>query len=83
MLNILEVCVPKFGTSLAALGPTDPQYWHYMVEAKKLAYSDLQAKNADPTFAKVPVAELISKEHAASLCSRITTLAVRLVRMVA
>src|SRR5262249_3854843 len=71
MLNILDACVPKFGTSLAALGPTDPQYWHYMVEAKKLAYSDLQAKNADPKFARVPVAELLSKEHAASLCSRI------------
>jgi len=71
MLNILEVCVPKFGTSLAALGPTDPQYWHYMVEAKKLAYSDLQAKNADPMFANVPVKELLSKEHAASLCGRI------------
>jgi gamma-glutamyltranspeptidase / glutathione hydrolase len=71
MLNILEVCVPKFGTSLAALGPTDPQYWHYMVEAKKLAYSDLQAKNADPKFADVPVKKLLSKEHAASLCGRI------------
>jgi gamma-glutamyltranspeptidase / glutathione hydrolase len=71
MLNILEVCVPKFGASLAALGPTDPQYWHYMVEAKKLAYSDLQAKNADPQFAPVPIKELLSKEHAASLCGRI------------
>jgi gamma-glutamyltranspeptidase / glutathione hydrolase len=71
MLNILEVCVPKLGTSLTALGPADPQYWHYLVEAKKLAYSDLQAKNADPKFADVPVAKLISKEHAASLCSRI------------
>jgi len=71
MLNILEVCVPKFGTSLAALGPTDPQYWHYMVEAKKLAYSDLQAKNADPKFAQVPVKQLLSKEHAASLCGGI------------
>src|SRR5947207_4750165 len=71
MLNILEVCVPKVGTSLAALGPADPQYWHYMVEAKKLAYSDLQANNADPMFAKVPVAQLLSKAHAASLCSRI------------
>jgi gamma-glutamyltranspeptidase/glutathione hydrolase len=58
MLNILEVCMPKFGTTLAALGPTDPQYWHYMVEAKKLAYSDLQAKNADPKFADVPVKQL-------------------------
>src|SRR3982751_3283573 len=71
MLNILEVCVPKFGSSLAALGPSDPQYWHYLVEAKKLAYSDLQAKNADPKFADVPVKELLSKEHAASLCGKI------------
>ena len=71
MLNILEVCVPKFGTTLAALGPTDPQYWHYLVEAKKLAYSDLQAKNADPKFAEVPVKDLLSKEHAGSLCGRI------------
>ncbi len=54
-----------------AIGPTDPQYWHYMVEAKKLAYSDLQAKNADPKFAAVPVKDLLSKEHAASLCGRI------------
>jgi gamma-glutamyltranspeptidase/glutathione hydrolase len=71
MLNILEVCMPKFNTTLASLGPSDPQYWHYMVEAKKLAYSDLLASNADPMFAKVPVQELLSKTHAASLCSKI------------
>ncbi len=71
MLNILEVCVPKFGTSLAALGPSDPQYWHYLVEAKKLAYSDLHAKNGDPMFAKVPVKELLSKPYAASMCDKI------------
>jgi len=71
MLNILEVCVPKFNTTLAALGPSDPQYWHYLVEAKKLAYSDLLAKNGDPMFAKVPVKELLSKSHAASLCGQI------------
>jgi gamma-glutamyltranspeptidase/glutathione hydrolase len=71
MLNILEVCMPKFGTTLAALGPSNPQYWHFMVEAKKLAYSDLQASNADPKFADVPVKDLLSKAHAASLCGRI------------
>jgi gamma-glutamyltranspeptidase / glutathione hydrolase len=71
MLNILEVCVPKLGFNLTSLGPSDPMYWHLVVEAKKLAYSDLLAKNADPKFANVPVAELISKEHAASLCGRI------------
>ena len=63
MLNILEVCVPKLGFNLTNLGPSDPMYWHLMVEAKKLAYSDLLARNADPKFATVPVAELISKDR--------------------
>jgi gamma-glutamyltranspeptidase / glutathione hydrolase len=71
MLNILEVCVPKLGFSLTKLGPSDPMYWHLLVEAKKLAYSDLLAKNADPKFATVPVSQLLSKEYAATLCSRI------------
>ena len=71
MLNILEVCVPKLGLNLTSLGPADPIYWHLMVEAKKLAYSDLLAKNADPKFANVPVSQLISKAYAATLCSRI------------
>lgn len=34
MLNILEVCVPRLGMNLAALGAADPMYWHLMVEAK-------------------------------------------------
>jgi gamma-glutamyltranspeptidase/glutathione hydrolase len=38
-------------------------YWHLMVEAKKLAYSDLLGKNADPKFANVPVAQLLSKSY--------------------
>ncbi len=71
MLNILEVCVPKLGDSLAKLGPSNPMYWHAMVEAKKLAYSDLYAYNADPKFASVPVDRLLSKSYAATLCDRI------------
>lgn len=71
MLNILETCVPKLGMNLAQLGPANPMYWHLLVEAKKLAYSDLLAANGDPKFADVPVARLISKEHAAGLCGGI------------
>jgi gamma-glutamyltranspeptidase / glutathione hydrolase len=71
MLNILEVCVPKLGFNLTTLGPSDPMYWHLMVEAKKIAYSDLLAKNGDPKFSNVPVAQLISKQYAATLCGRI------------
>jgi gamma-glutamyltranspeptidase/glutathione hydrolase len=71
MLNILEVCVPKLGMSLAKLGPSDPMYWHLLVEAKKLAYADLLARNADPKFTTVPVADLLSKAYASRLCEKI------------
>ena len=71
MLNILEVCVPKLGFDLAALGPSDAMYWHLVIEAKKLAYADLLAHNADPKFSQVPVAQLLSKSYAATLCARI------------
>ncbi len=71
MLNILEVCVPKLDHSLATLGPSNPMYWHLMVEAKKLAYSDLYAYNADPKFAAVPLNRLLAKSYAATLCDRI------------
>ncbi len=71
MLNILEVCAPVHDVNLTALGPSNPDYWHFMVEAKKLAYSDLQAYNGDPLFSTVPVKELLDKNYAASLCNRI------------
>jgi gamma-glutamyltranspeptidase/glutathione hydrolase len=73
MLNILEACVPKWapGQTLASLGPASPLYWHLMIEAKKLAYADLYRYNADPDVAPVPVARLLSKSYAASLCSKV------------
>jgi gamma-glutamyltranspeptidase/glutathione hydrolase len=71
MLNILEVCAPHFGVDLAAVGPGSPTYWHLLVEAKKLAYEDLYAYNADPGFAQVPVAKLTSKAYATEQCARI------------
>ncbi|MBT5032811.1 MAG: gamma-glutamyltransferase [Proteobacteria bacterium] len=71
MLNILEVCAPVHGVNLGALGPSNPDYWHFLVEAKKLAYSDLQAYNGDPLFNTIPVDRLLSKSYAATLCDRI------------
>lgn len=71
MLNLLEVCAPVHDVDLAALGPSNPDYWHFMVEAKKLAYSDLYAYNADPLIVDVPVDRLLSKKYAATLCQRI------------
>jgi gamma-glutamyltranspeptidase/glutathione hydrolase len=73
MLNILEECVPVWapGQTLATLGPVSAKYWHFVVEAKKLAFQDLYAFNADPAFSKVPLDRLLSKAHAKSLCSRV------------
>ena len=75
MLNILESCVPVWapGQTLATLGPANPQYWHLLVEAKKLAYKDLFAYNADPNFVSVPLDRLLSKSYARSLCATVTT----------
>lgn len=71
MLNILEVCTPKLGFNLAELGPRNPEYWHLLIEAKKLAYSDLHRYNADPKFDPPPIDRLLSKEHAAKVCEKI------------
>jgi gamma-glutamyltranspeptidase/glutathione hydrolase len=65
MLNVLE------GYDLAALGPRSADYWHLLIEAKKLAYADLDAHLADPAFAPVPTDEMISKEYAARQRARI------------
>ena len=58
MLNILE------SFDLAKMGRGSADFWHVMTEAKKLAFADRARYYADPAFAKVPVAELLSKEYA-------------------
>jgi gamma-glutamyltranspeptidase / glutathione hydrolase len=59
MLNILE------GYDLAALGFGTAEHLHLLIEAKKIAFEDRGRWYADPEFADVPVAELISKDYAA------------------
>ena len=71
MMNILEVCAPRLGMNLAALGPRSPEYWHLLVEAKKLAYTDLYAYNGDPGFTQIPTQRLISKAYAGELCGHL------------
>ncbi|HEX6729046.1 MAG TPA: gamma-glutamyltransferase [Pyrinomonadaceae bacterium] len=57
-LNILE------GFDLKALSAHPHRYYHTMIEAMKLAFADRNRYIADPAFAKVPVAELLSKDYA-------------------
>jgi gamma-glutamyltranspeptidase / glutathione hydrolase len=65
ILNILE------GYDIRSMGRHSPDYLHLFIEAKKLAYADRAKYFADPTFHKLPVAELISKEYAARQRKRI------------
>ena len=58
MLNVLE----EF--DLAKMGFNSPEAIHVMVEAKKLAWADRAKFYADPDFAKIPLAGLISKKYA-------------------
>ena len=45
-------------------------YWHLLVEAKKLAYSDLLRNNADPKFADGAGGQAAVEAYAATLCGR-------------
>jgi gamma-glutamyltranspeptidase/glutathione hydrolase len=59
MLNLLE------GFDLHTMGRNSPETLHTMIEAKKIVWADRAKFYADPAFAKVPLAGLLSKKYAA------------------
>jgi gamma-glutamyltranspeptidase/glutathione hydrolase len=58
ILNLMEAF------DVASLGHNSVEHLHLFIEAKKLAFEDRARYYADPAFARVPVAWLISKEYA-------------------
>ena len=58
MLNILE------GFDVKSKGHNSAEYLHLFIEAKRLAFADLEAWLADPTRAMLPIPEIISKDYA-------------------
>lgn len=46
------------------MGPTSADYVHTVVECAKLAFADREAWYGDPSFADVPMAELLSAQYA-------------------
>jgi len=72
-MNVLDACVPRWypGQTLATLGPASPLYWHALIETKKVVYNDVYGHNADPNAVAVPLDQLTSKRHAASLCDKV------------
>jgi gamma-glutamyltranspeptidase / glutathione hydrolase len=60
LLNVLE------DFDLARMGRGSADFWHVLVEAKKLVFADRARYYADPAFVRVPVAELLSRDYARS-----------------
>ncbi len=58
-LNILE------GFDIGALSPLSVERLHLQIEALRLAFADARWYIADPAFAHIPIAELLSKTYAA------------------
>lgn len=58
MLNILE------GFPIGDWGRGTAETLHTLIEAKKLAYADMQHHVGDPRFSKVPVEAMLSKAYA-------------------
>jgi gamma-glutamyltranspeptidase/glutathione hydrolase len=65
MLNIME------RYPLGEWGFHDPRSMHLMIEAKKLAYADMLAYVGDPKFNQVPVAQMLSREHATARAGKL------------
>jgi gamma-glutamyltranspeptidase/glutathione hydrolase len=65
MLNILEAY------DLKTMGHNSPDYLHLLIEAKKLAFADRAKYYADPDFARIPIADLLSKDYATKQRKRI------------
>lgn len=56
-LNILS------HVDLAGRDPLGPERWHLLIEAMRLSFADTRWYVADPAFARVPVAELLSASY--------------------
>ena len=59
-LNVLE------GYDIRAMDYGSAAYYHLLMEATKQAFADRSRYIADPAYARVPVAGLLSKEYAAA-----------------
>jgi gamma-glutamyltranspeptidase/glutathione hydrolase len=62
-ITLLEILglVERF--DLQALGPQNPQSWHLIAEAERLAYADRAQYLADPDFVRAPTAGLLDSEY--------------------
>ena len=65
MIKILD------NVDLGSMGHNSAEYLHHVIEAKKLAYADIEKWNSDPEFNDLPIAEIISTEYSLQQFKRI------------
>jgi len=70
-LAVLQILAILEGYELGAMDPTDPDYLHRLIEAKKLVYADRARYYADPDMVDVPIEALLSPSYAAACRRRI------------
>ena len=67
----LEMLAILDGLDVSALGDLSAAYVHTLAEAARLAFADRDRYLTDPDFEEIPLARLLSPEHAADLRGRI------------
>ena len=67
----LEMIKILGNVDLGEMGHNSAEYLHHIIEAKKLAYADIQKWNGDPEFNHIPTREIISTEYARGQFERI------------
>ncbi|HIB09784.1 MAG TPA: gamma-glutamyltransferase, partial [Gemmatimonadetes bacterium] len=67
----LEMIKILANVDLGSMGHNSAEYLHHVIEAKKLAYADIDKWNSDPEFNDLPIAEIISTEYGRQQFKRI------------
>ena len=67
----LEMIKILGNTDLGAMGHNSADYLHHIIEAKKLAYADIEMWNGDPEFNHIPTQQIISTEYGRQQFERI------------
>jgi gamma-glutamyltranspeptidase/glutathione hydrolase len=65
-IAVLQVLSMLERFDLAKLGPNDPESWHLITEAERLALADRALYVADPDFVSVPVEGLLDPSYIAA-----------------
>lgn len=67
----LEMVKILGNADLRSMGHNSAEYIHHLIEAKKLAYADIQKWNSDPEFNDLPIEKMISTEYGKKQFARI------------